>query len=264
MARIVGVIQVAVFVADNRRHAIVGIPGSRNEYLSRLGVAQLIHVHTTARGVVGPIALCSVEGEVHVRFAVTRRNERRALRFEAEFFAIGFRNLLHAHIGKVNDRKQALCLPIVRSRTANKSVFAAKHRRRSRVGGELHLRGLGNGAVRTNSQLVQCTVIARDGIHKPLVLNERRANIAARELNRANKLRQIGGIHTDLAKISADNVVAVDHQATRPVVTAVGNGGASSNGARMNIDALNGAVLHVVAGPIIQGVDIDVVTINGQ
>ena len=103
VARIVGVIQVAVFVADNRCHAIVGIPGSWNEYLSRFGVTQLIHVHTTACGVVWPIALCAVESEIHVRYAVACRNERRALRFEAEFFTIGLRNLLHAHIGKIND-----------------------------------------------------------------------------------------------------------------------------------------------------------------
>lgn len=32
----------------------------------------------------------------------------------------------------------------------------------------------------------------------------------------------------------------------------------------MNIDALNGAVLHVVARPIIKGVDIDVIAVNGQ
>ena len=263
MARVVGVIQVAILVAYNRRHAIVSVSRTRNEYLSCLSIAQFIHIHATARSV-GQIALGAVQREVHVRFAIARRNKRRALRFEAKLFAISLRNLLHAHIGKIDDRKQALSLPIVRGRAVDKRIVTAENRGRGRVCGKLHLRDLGNGTVRTDGKLMQGAIIARNGIHKPIVLNKRRTNIAALKLDRANELRQIGGIHTHLTKIATNNIVAVDHQATGPVVTTIVNGGAAGNCTRMDIDTLNGAVLYVVARPIIKSVDIDVVAVNGQ
>ena len=113
---------------------------------------------------------------------------------------------------------------------------------------------------------MQRAIIARNGIYIAVINGERRADIAARELNRANKLRQIGGIHTYLAKVAANDIVAIDHQAAGPVETAIVNRGAAGNGARVNIDALNGAVLHVnvIARPLIKGIDVDVVAVNGQ
>ena len=129
VAGIVGVIQVTKLVTHHRSHAIVGISRTGGKDFGRLGIAQPVHVHAAARSVVGPVTLGAVQSEVHVRLAIMHRDERRALRFEAELFAIGLCNLLHAHIGKVDDRKQTLSLPIVRSRTANKGIFAAKHRR---------------------------------------------------------------------------------------------------------------------------------------
>ena len=188
VAGIVGVIQVTELVAHHRSHAIVGIFRTGDKDFGCLVIAQPVHVHAAAARVIRPVTLGAVQGEVHVRLAITRRDERRALRFKAELFAIGFRNLLHAHIGKVDDRKQALSRPIVRSRAVDKHVVSAEYRSRSRVCGKLYLRSLGNGTIRTNGQLVQRTIVARNSIYIAVMNGKRRTDVATRQLNRTNKL----------------------------------------------------------------------------
>ena len=236
MTRVVGVVEIALIIADNRCHAVLSLLRSGLEHQGRLVITQAIYVHVSAARVRW-IAFSPVHSEVHVSLRPLDGHEGRTLNLVGNLLSICLQHLLNVHAFKIDHGQHAvLVLPVALESTYERTSTADRRRRGRRVG-KLDGAELLYVACIINDELMQRAILLRHRVDKAFGQNERGADRGICNLQTRNLTRKVRREHVNLSLIVADGEVIADHDASGPVITGRVGAHLARKGTRADVES---------------------------